>query len=416
MSTNIEFGCIGRSLTHSYSVAVHGALADYDYRLIELEPSALEEFFRKREFRGINVTIPYKQAVIPFLDEIEPTALQIGAVNTVVNRNGKLVGYNTDRNGLTALLRSAAFSVAGKKVMILGTGGTAHTAEAVAGSLGAAEIVTVSRTPDKGEVSYAEAQSLHDNSQIIINATPVGMNPKLSGQSPLVLDCFFDLGGVVDAIYNPLRTPLVLQAEARGIPAAGGLYMLAMQAVGAVALFTDKPVSREAALRCYGKVLRATQNIVLIGMPGCGKTAVGKALAALTGKPFIDTDALIEKEAGMTCRALITSQGEAAFRAAERRVIHSLAPLTGHIIATGGGSVLHPANVTDLKGNGVLVFLNRPPETLPIDESRPLSATRADLEQLYLNRIDIYKQAADITLCPVEGVDRAAKQITEVLP
>lgn len=413
---NIEFGCIGRTLTHSYSVAVHAALADYDYRLIPLEPEALEPFMREKAFRGINVTIPYKQAVIPFLDEVEPSALAIGAVNTVVNREGRLFGYNTDQYGLEALLRRTGICVGGKKVMITGSGGTARTAKAVVSRLGAEQIVCVSRAPGEGSVSYAEAEAAHGDSGIIINATPVGMYPRLVGQSLLHLAKFHDLHGVIDAVYNPLRSALVQEAQQRGIPAAGGLFMLTSQAAEAVRLFTGGTLPEGRAEDCYRRILADTRNIVLIGMPGCGKSTVGRALAKLTGKPLLDTDALTEKEAGMTCRELITLRGEAAFREAERRVIQSLAPLTGHILATGGGSILDPANVADLKGNGVLVFLDRSPDALPVDESRPLAASRPAIEQLYRSRLPLYRQAADISLCPgADAESTAAMILKEVL-
>ena len=271
-------GLIGRRLGHSYSPQIHRALADYDYKLWELEPEELETFFRHQDFTGVNVTIPYKQAVIPLLDEFSETARAIGAVNTVVRRGGKLYGDNTDFAGMAALIHRIMLSLEGKKVLILGTGGTSKTAVAVARSLGAAEVYRLSRSGREGALTYEDAARLHADADVLINTTPGGMYPAVEG-CPVALDAFPNLSGVVDAVYNPLRTNLVLQARSRGIPAEGGLYMLAAQAAYASALFRGCETSQRDIDLAYQTVRREMENIVLIGMPSSGKSTVGRALA-----------------------------------------------------------------------------------------------------------------------------------------
>ena len=287
-------GLIGYPLGHSYSPQIHRALADYDYRLWPLKPEELEPFFARRDFAGINVTIPYKERVIPYLDQLSDTARAIGAVNTVVNRDGKLYGDNTDLAGILALIRRMGLVLSGKKVLILGTGGTSKTARAAASQLGAAEVYRVSRSGRDGAVTYRQAEEEHRDAACIINTTPCGMYPDLGG-CPVELDGFPCLEGVVDVIYNPLRSELVLGARQRGIPAEGGLYMLAAQAAYASALFRGCEATEGDIELAYRTVLHRMENIVLIGMPSSGKTTVGRLLAQRTGKEFVDTDALVEQ-------------------------------------------------------------------------------------------------------------------------
>ncbi|MBR3439621.1 MAG: shikimate dehydrogenase [Clostridia bacterium] len=393
----MQFGLIGGVLGHSYSCEIHAAIADYEYELRELKPEEVRPFIEKREFRGINVTIPYKQTVMPFLDEISETAMAIGAVNTIVNRDGKLYGYNTDFFGMTAMLEKYGVELKGKKALVLGTGGTSKTANAVADSLGAAEILTVSRTKTEKTVTYEEALSLHTDAQIIINTTPVGMFPHGCGR-PIDISLFPDLSGAADAIYNPLRTNLVLDALERGIPACGGLYMLSAQGVMASALFRDIPCDASLVEKAFTQVENGKKNIVLIGMPTSGKTSVGTLVAQKTGRAFYDTDGITEEITGMPIPEYIKKYGEAEFRKKEKDAVAKAAEYPGAVIATGGGAVLDRDNVRALKRNGTLVFLNRPLEKLQAAGDRPLSDDYGKLVKMYETRLPVYMKAADIVI------------------
>ncbi len=403
-------GLIGRRLGHSYSPQIHRALADYDYKLWELEPEELETFFRRRDFIGVNVTIPYKQAVIPLLDGLSETARAIGAVNTVVCRGGKLCGDNTDFAGMAALIRRIGLSLEGKKVLILGTGGTSKTAMAVARSLGAAEVYRLSRSGRDGALTYEEAARLHADADVLINTTPGGMYPAVEG-CPVALDAFPNLSGVVDAVYNPLRTNLVLQARSRGIPAEGGLYMLAAQAAYASALFRGCETSQHDIDLAYQTVRREMENIVLIGMPSSGKSTVGRALAERLGKRFADSDALVTERIGMPIADYFAQRGETAFRDREQEAVAALAALGGQVIATGGGAILRPENVTALRRSGRLVFLDRSPEKLIATADRPLASDRESLRRRYEERYDLYCAAADLRVDGDGTVEETAQRI-----
>lgn len=390
----MQYGLIGERLGHSYSREIHEKIADYKYELLELKPDELGDFLTKKEFCGINVTIPYKQAVIPYLDEVSEMAENIGAVNTIVNRNGKLYGYNTDFAGMRELIRYANIDIKDKKVMILGTGGTSKTAHAVVQSLGAKEIIHVSRKIGENTVTYDDAIRLHTDTQVILNTTPVGMYPN-ENNKPIDIEHFKQLEGVLDAVYNPLQTNLVLDGKAKNISACGGLYMLAAQAVWASAIFLDKDVETSLIDKAFSLVMEQKENIILIGMPTSGKTTVGRLLAEISQKRFYDTDRMITKKIG-TISDYITQNGEPAFRAVEREIITKAARLSGCIIATGGGAVLDPENVRALKRNGRLVFLDRALNNLKAASDRPLSSDINRLAKLYEVRYPIYKKAADI--------------------
>ena len=391
----MEYGLIGQSLGHSYSPTLHSLLADYSYALRELAPAQLGPFLTAGQFRGLNVTIPYKQAVLPYLSQLSPVARRIGAVNTILNRDGRLVGHNTDYDGLMSLARQAGIDPAGGRVLILGTGGAARTAHAVMEDLGAAEILHTTRQP--GGLAAADAARLYPDTAVIVNATPVGMRPDDTG-APIHLSGFSRLRGVLDVVYNPLRTRLVLQAQALGIPAAGGLWMLAAQAVYAAALFQDIPADPARIRLAYEWLLARKQNLVLIGMPTCGKTTVGRRLSEKTGRPFYDTDEILSARLGMAPGEYITRCGEAAFRAAESALVAELTRLEGAVIATGGGTVLDPGNVQALKGSGQLVFLDRQLALLTPAPDRPLSADPEALARLYEARRPVYLAAADRTV------------------
>ena len=410
MNNKLTFGCIGEHLPHSFSKEIHGQIGGYAYELKELTPEELPAFMTARSFCGINVTIPYKQAVIPYLDEIDETAREIGAVNTVVNRNGKLYGFNTDLDGLTRLIRRIGLNLSGKKVLIPGTGGTSRTAAFAAEKLGAREIHRISRTGKEGSLTYEEALKDHADAEILLNTTPCGMYPEPDAQ-PLSLEPFHRLEGVADVIYNPLRSRLVLDARSRGIPSDGGLYMLVAQAVRASEHFLDTVYPENLTDRIYERILRQKENIVLIGMPGSGKSAVGRVLASETGRPFADTDQYITEKAGKAIPDIFREDGEPAFRDLESGIIRELSKQGGQIISTGGGAVLRPENVTALRQNGRLYWLNRNPEALVPTDDRPLADTVEKMKQLYLVREPVYRAAAD-EIVPVTGTpEKAAKMI-----
>lgn len=391
----MKYGLIGEHLKHSYSCEIHAQIADYEYELHEIPPSGLGEFLKKREFNAINVTIPYKQDVIPYLDEISDTAKRIGAVNTIVNRNGRLYGDNTDFAGMLALAKHIGVDMKGRKVLILGTGGASKTGHALAEYMGAQSVFYVSRSGKDGSISYEQAVTEHSDAQIIINATPVGMFPKQDGR-PIDISAFPKLEGVIDAIYNPLRTNLILDAQERGIPAEGGLYMLSAQAVHASAVFRDIPLDESLVDKAFKSVKNDKQSIVLIGMPSSGKTTVGRILSEKCGKQLADTDEYIVRKIGMPISDFFAKHGEAEFRKIEKETVAELSATGGRIIATGGGAVLDAENVRALKQNGVLVFLDRRPENLIATDDRPLASRRSALEKLYAERYDIYCAAAEL--------------------
>ena len=401
MHSELIYGCIGEHLPHSFSREIHGEIGSYAYELKELTPEELPGFMTSRGFMGINVTIPYKQAVIPFLDEIDETARAIGAVNTVVNRDGKLYGYNTDLYGLTRLIRRIGLDLSGKKVLVLGTGGTSRTASYAAEKLGARVVYRVSRTSREGSLSYEDVLRDHTDAQIILNTTPCGMFPRPAEQ-PLSLESFTRLEGVADAIYNPLRSHLVLDARSRGIPAEGGLYMLVAQAVRASELFLNMSYPDDLTDQIYDRILRRKENLVLIGMPGSGKSAVGKILTETTGKPLADTDQLIVEKAGKSIPEIFREDGEPAFRDLESEIIRELSLQGGQVISTGGGAVLRPENVTLLRQNGRLFWLDRAPDSLVPTDDRPLADTAAKMKQLYQEREPVYRASADMII-PVFG-------------
>ena len=390
----MKCGCIGKKLTHSFSKEIHAMLADYSYELMELTEEQIPAFFAHKDFDAINVTIPYKQTVLPYLDCVSDVARKIGAVNTIVNRNGRLLGYNTDYYGMKALLEKAGVCVNGKKVLILGTGGTSKTARVLTQDLGAADILLVSRRTSENTVTYAEAVQYHADAQVIINTTPCGMYPDCDA-APIDLAAFPALEGVIDAVYNPLCTNLILQARSRGVKAEGGLYMLVMQAVVAVEKFLDKTIDKTEADRVFAQILAAKENIVLIGMPGSGKSTVGRLLN-IPGFDFIDTDAEIEKRCGCSIRQLIEEKGEKYFRDLESAVISDVSSAGQRIIATGGGAVLREENVRRLRRNGKLYFINADLGRLRATGDRPLANTEEKIKNLVAQRSPIYHAAADV--------------------
>lgn len=402
----MQYGLIGEHLGHSFSKEIHNRIGDYKYDLKEIAPADLEEFIVSREYKGINVTIPYKQDVIPLLDHVAEAALSIGAVNTIVNRDGVLTGFNTDYLGMKAMIEYNHIEFTGKKVLILGTGGTSKTAAAVAKHLGASEIIKVSRSGKGEAITYEEAYEYHNDAQCIINTTPAGMYPNIDNV-PIEIDKFNSLTGVVDAIYNPLNTKLVRDAKLKGIKATGGLFMLVAQAVKAAELFFDTVYPDEMMESIFRCMESKKGNIVLVGMPGSGKSSVGHIISDRLNIPFVDTDALIVDKAGMEITEIFAKYGEGYFRDLESEVIKSLASDTGILISTGGGAVLRDENVYELKANGRLFLLDRPMENIQPTDDRPLADNVEKLAKLYKERKPVYEACCD------EKID-ASKELTEV--
>ena len=390
----MEYGCIGEKLTHSFSKEIHALLFDYDYKIQEIAKDKLCDFMSKKDFKAINVTIPYKQDVIPYLDWISDTAKDIGAVNTIVNRDGKLYGYNTDFSGMTALIKLNGMEIGGKTVLVLGSGGTSKTAVAVAKNLGASQVVRVSRTAKEDCITYEDMYDRFSAAEVIINTTPCGMYPNIIGE-PIDIDLFKNCEAVVDAIYNPLRSNLVIKAKEKGINATGGLYMLVAQAAAAAELFIDATVSEEKIYDVYKRIVATKQNIVLTGMPSSGKSTIGKRLADELGMQFVDTDEEIVKLAGKPITQIFDDLGESGFRDIESQAIATVSAKQNQVIATGGGAVLREQNITLLKGNGTIYFIDRPLELLVTTDDRPLSSNRDDLIKRYRERYDIYYNTAD---------------------
>ena len=386
------YGLLGRKLGHSWSVPIHTALGCQGYRLIELEPGELEGFLEQPNIGGLNVTIPYKRDVMPFCDVIAPMARAIGSVNTLTRRaDGKLYAFNTDAAGFCWMTERAGISFAGKKVLVLGSGGASLTAQACAKQLGAREVVVISRS---GPDNYNNLDR-HADADIVVNTTPVGMFPN-TGASPVDLTVFPNCSGVLDVVYNPRRTALLLQAEALGIPCSDGLPMLVAQAKAAEEHFFEKSIPDSENQRILAQLRRETCNIVLIGMPGSGKTTVGQALAELTGREAIDIDQRIVERSGRPIPEIFAQEGEAAFRALEREETAEAGKLSGKIILTGGGVVKDPRNYGSLHQNGRIYHLVRDLDLLPT-EGRPLSQA-TPLATLWAERAPLYARFRDIEI------------------
>ena len=393
----MDYGLIGEKLPHSFSKEIHEKLGYYQYSIKELKREELTDFILQKNFKGINVTIPYKQDVIPLLDEIAPEARAIGAVNTVVNRDGVLYGYNTDFGGMRALIEHAGVVIKYKKVLILGTGGTSLTATAVCQRLDAKEVLRVSRSGNGGAITYEQAYTEHGDADVIINTTPCGMYPNIF-DCPIDLSRFPKLSGVIDAVYNPLQTRLILSARERGIDAEGGLYMLVAQAVLAAQLFLDEEWdSVKLTNRIYNEIYFDKRNIVLSGMPASGKSTVGKLIAKQLGRELLDTDRLIVEREG-DIPTIFREKGEKYFRNLESSVIRDVAVLSGKVVSLGGGAILRDENVKALRQNGAIFFIDRSPEYLIPTSDRPLADKKEKMMRLYEKRIDTYLSTADYVI------------------
>ena len=403
----MKCGLLGRRLCHSYSPQIHSRLGTYSYSLFEKEPEELEHFLNNGEFDGLNVTIPYKKDVISYLSELSPVARRLGAVNTIVRRNGRLIGHNTDYFGFRSMIDRTGLNVRNKKVLILGSGGASNTAVAVLEELGALPVV-ISRS---GENNYQNLL-LHADAAVIVNATPVGMYPNV-GISPIDQSLFPHLEGVLDIVYNPARTQLLLDAESRGIVTMNGLWMLVAQAKESAEWFTGSPISNDVIGTIHHALRLQMENIILIGMPGSGKSTVGRLLAQQLGKTFVDADAAIEEKAGMPIPEIFSTQGEAGFRSIETAVLQELGKASGLVIATGGGCVTREENYPLLHQNGTIFCLDRDIRSLPT-HGRPLSQA-GKLEEMYLIRKPMYDRFADHHIDCNDAPQAVAAKIQKIL-
>ena len=403
----MEYGLIGEKLGHSYSPLIHRVFGAYDYRLYPMTPKQMEETLKSRRFRGLNVTIPYKRAVMPFCDVLTERARRIGSVNTVVNRSGTLYADNTDLPGFLFMLDRVGIALTGKKAVILGSGGTSLTAQAACGERGAREIVVASR---QGPVTYDELYARHTDADVLINATPVGMYPN-NLQSPVDLGRFPALSGVADVIYNPAKTALLLDAEERGIPNAGGLWMLAAQAWHAAQWFLDRALPEGKIAEAYGLVRKQSLNLALVGMPGSGKSTLGRLAAEMLGKRFVDLDEEIVKRHG-PIPEIFNTKSETAFREMESAVVAEYGKESGLVIACGGGAVLRKENVLALRQNAVIAWVKRPIDALPTD-GRPLSTGPEALKKMKAIRTPLYRACADFAVENTGSADAAAKRLKE---
>jgi shikimate dehydrogenase len=403
-----HYGLLGEHLSHSFSPQIHALLGDYEYALYEKPPDEVADFLRAGDFDGLNVTIPYKKTVLPLCSQISENVLKVGSVNTIVRRpDGTLFGDNTDYDGFSYLLAKTTVGAAGKKVLILGSGGASLTVQTVLKDVGAGDIVTVSRN---GDNNYENLYHHHD-ARLIVNTTPVGMYP-LNGASLLDLSAFDNVEAVIDIVYNPAKTTLLLDAEDLGIPCVNGLPMLVAQARRAAELFTGRSISDAVIDEITDRIALQTRNIALIGMPGSGKSLTGKALAELLERPFYDTDALIVSLAGKSIPDIFSEDGEDAFRKMESDVLREVSKMSGAVISTGGGIVKRSDNRRLLRQNSTIVFLDRPLPDLSTD-GRPLSQ-KAGVETLSKERLPLYNEWCDIK-AQVDGVAETAYRIRRLL-
>lgn len=406
----MQYGLLGKHLPHSHSPKIHAMLGNRNYTLFEKAPEEVEEFLRQRNFFGINVTIPYKETVMPLCDCLDSIAVEIGAVNTIVNCGGKLFGTNTDYSGFIFMCNNAGIDFSGKNVLILGSGGSSKMVRVAAKHLGASSIKTVSRS---GEINYENVYDLAKDTNIIVNTTPVGMYPNVEGK-PIELKKFSSLTGVVDIVYNPLCTRLLQEADSLGIKCVGGLMMLVAQAAFADKYFRDALHSGGEIVKICERIKWRLKTVIFIGMPGSGKSTLGKLVAEKLHRRFIDTDREIVARAKKTIPEIFESEGEKAFRDLESEVTKELCSRGGGVIACGGGTVIREENRAALRQNGIIIYIKRPLELLS-RKGRPLSSGDGALEKLYSERKDIYESLADITVHTGEDIQSSLDDILEKL-
>ena len=402
---HMEFGLLGEHLGHSFSPAIHRQLGSYDYQLVELPPDQVGPFLQKESFRGLNVTIPYKKTVMAYCRELSPAAERIGSVNTIVRRpDGSLYGDNTDYDGFRYLLQSAGAQVRGKKVLVLGSGGASLTVRAVLADLGAGSVVTISRS---GPDHYGNLER-HRDAEFLINTTPVGMYPN-TGIAPVDLDQFPRCTGVFDLIYNPAKTQLLLEGERRGLLWSNGLGMLVAQAKAAAERFLNRPLPEDRVAEITTSMEKQTRNLLLIGMPGCGKTTVGRELARRLQRPLEDLDQRIVEASGHSIPELFAREGEEGFRAWEHRVLCETAKESGRVIACGGGIVTRRENWDPMRQNSTVLYLRRDLDLLPTS-GRPMSQANP-VETLYRQRAPLYERLADLTVDNQGTPEETAQEI-----
>lgn len=400
---------IGRTLKHSYSKIIHESFG-YEYDLVETELEGLENLLKHSDYDCFNVTIPYKTEVIKYLDYLSETARDVGAVNTIVKREGKLYGYNTDVFGMRYMMNYGGFKLKNKSVMILGSGGTSKTAEYVCNLLGAKNVVVVSRN---GKVNYSNASLIKPD--YVINTTPVGMFPN-QFETPINLQDYKSVKGVIDVIYNPENTALTFSAKQMGLKAVNGLSMLVAQAKYSKDIFLGKELTEDfkspEILRAIKKLSLTLGNIVLIGMPGSGKSAVGKYLSKITNKEFIDTDELTLEKTGKTPEEIIVNSGESAFRKIESEILKELSLKRGIIVSTGGGAVTVPENEFYIKCASLVVCVKRKLKLLST-ENRPLTSTYKKIKSVYKKRKKLYKKFSHVTINN-EDIEETSKRILKL--
>lgn len=409
----MDYGLIGEKLGHSYSKEIHEQLADYTYDLMPLDKEAFHRFMQERKFHAINVTIPYKKSVIPYLDEMDERAQMIGAVNTIVHKNGRLIGHNTDFDGFLYMLKHHQVEVSGEKVIVLGNGGAAQAVRAVLKAQGAYEIIIVKRNKSEDSITYEEMYQRHSDASIIINTSPVGMYPNAAA-SPMKLNAFPHLKAVLDVIYNPLYTPLLIEAKKQKIQAIGGLEMLVAQAVYAAAYFLDQDFDENLIDQIYHNIVKNKNNLILIGMPSAGKTTIGKAISMKLQRKFIDLDDIIVDRIGMSIADYFALKGEEAFRDMEEIVCEEISKESSLVISTGGGIIKRDINIDHLKRNGTIVYIERDIDKLLVDTSRPLSKDHAAIQKMYDERNPLYLRYSDDIIQNNTTLDACVEELYHV--
>lgn len=409
----MRYGLIGEKLGHSFSKDIHERIADYTFDLIPLSKEEFKTFMEKKEFTALNVTIPYKKDVIPYLDEMDEHAKAIGAVNTIVNRDGKLKGYNTDFTGFLYMVKKHNVHMEGKKVLIIGNGGASAAIQAVVQHESAGSMVIIDVVPGNGAISYDEMFSSHLDAEIIINTSPIGMYPRI-GNAPIDISMFHKCEAVLDVIYNPILTRLCFEAQEMDIKRVNGLEMLIAQAKQSVEFFLDKSIDNQIIDDIYQDMLRERCNIVLIGMPSAGKTTIGKMLENRMQKEFIDLDDIIIEKAGKSIPEIFEESGEAGFRAIETEAAIEVSKLNNKIIATGGGTIKHKVNMDYLRQNGITIFIDRDVDKLiSSDPNRPLSKSTDALEKMHAERLPLYQKYAAYVAVNNSDIESTVTEIEE---
>ena len=409
----MRYGLIGEKLGHSFSKDIHEMIADYTFDLIPLSKEEFKTFMEKKEFTALNVTIPYKKDVIPYLDEMDEHAKAIGAVNTIVNRDGKLKGYNTDFTGFLYMVKKHNVHMEGKKVLIIGNGGASAAIQAVVQHESAGSMVIVDVVPGNGAISYDEMFSSHLDAEIIINTSPIGMYPRI-GNAPIDISMFHKCEAVLDVIYNPILTRLCFEAQEMDIKRVNGLEMLIAQAKQSVEFFLDKSIDDQIIDDIYQDMLRERCNIVLIGMPSAGKTTIGKMLENRMQKEFIDLDDIIIEKAGKSIPEIFEESGEAGFRAIETEAAIEVSKLNNKIIATGGGTIKHKVNMDYLRQNGITIFIDRDVDKLiSSDPNRPLSKSSDALAKMHAERLPLYQKYAAYVAVNNSDIESTVTEIVE---